>query len=67
MSDELKRSVNVDIGIGAKAEVKTEIPSESSGRLLDTLTDIIRPFSERRGLKLIKLDFSVKTFCWKLQ
>lgn len=31
--------------------IKTEIPKESSGRLIDALTDIIRPFSERRGLK----------------
>ena len=45
--------MTVDIGLGAKAslEVSTEIPAQSSGRLLDALTDIIRPFSERRGLK----------------
>lgn len=47
--------VKVDVGFGAKASVEakisTEIPRESSGRLVDTLTDIIRPFSERRGLK----------------
>ena len=45
----------VDIGLGAKvsleAKVSTEIPPQSTGRLLDALTDIIRPFSERRGLK----------------
>lgn len=51
MSDQSKTGVRVDIGVGAKAEIKTEIPTESSGRLLDALTDIIRPFSERRGLK----------------
>jgi hypothetical protein len=47
--------VTVDIGLGAKAsleaKVSTEIPAQSSGRLLDALTDIIRLFSERRGLK----------------
>jgi hypothetical protein len=32
-------------------DIKTEIPKESSGRLLDALTDIIRPFSEKKGLK----------------
>ncbi|MDZ7830282.1 MAG: hypothetical protein U5L07_00865 [Desulfobacterales bacterium] len=52
-------SVKVDFGAKAEAriEVKTEIPSESSGRLIDTLVDIIRPFSEKRGLKadLIRL------------
>jgi len=34
-----------------KLALKTTIPSKSSGRLLDALTDIIRPFTERRGLK----------------
>jgi hypothetical protein len=32
-------------------DIKTEIPKESSGRLIDALTDIIRPFTEKRGLK----------------
>ena len=37
--------------------VKTTIPSKSSGRLLDALTDVIRPLTERMGLKadLIRL------------
>lgn len=47
--------MGVDVGLGAKANIETkistEIPAQSSGRFLDTLTDIIRPFSERRGLK----------------
>lgn len=34
-----------------KAEIKTEIPASASGRLVDAITDIIRPFSEKRGLK----------------
>jgi hypothetical protein len=61
MSGENDPKVTLDIGLGAKASlearVSTEIPAQSTGRLLDTLTDIIRPFSERRGLKadLIKL------------
>jgi len=48
-----KTPVNVDISAGAslKVEIKTEIPPESSGRFLDALTDIIRPFSEGRGLR----------------
>src|SRR5947209_4074830 len=43
----------LDIGIkaGLEAKLTTEIPKESSGRLLDSLTDIIRPFSEARGLR----------------
>jgi len=49
--DTSKSPVTVDIGASAKLEVKTEIPPESSGRLLDALTDIIRPFSESRGLR----------------
>ena len=46
-----------NVSIGSKASVSTEIPAESTGRLLDALTDVIRPFSERRGLKadLIRL------------
>ncbi|MFG1375370.1 hypothetical protein [Xanthobacter autotrophicus] len=56
MADEQKGAdVRLDIGASAraelKAEVKIEIPSASSGRLVDALTDIIRPFSESRGLK----------------
>ena len=37
--------------------VRTSIPAESSGRLLDALTDLIRPLTERMGLKadLIRL------------
>jgi hypothetical protein len=47
----VKPPVSIDIGLSAKAEVKAEIPATSAGRLLDALTDIIRPFSERRGLR----------------
>ncbi|MCF6125856.1 MULTISPECIES: hypothetical protein [Mesorhizobium] len=46
-----KVGINIDVGIGAKAEIKAEIPPQSSGRLLDALTDIIRPISEARGLR----------------
>jgi len=48
-----KLPVNIDISAGAKlnVDVKTEIPKESSGRFLDALTDAIRPFTEKRGLK----------------
>jgi hypothetical protein len=51
----------INIGLSARAsfeaKVSTEIPPEATGRLVDALTDIIRPFSERRGLKgdLIRL------------
>ena len=55
MSGKKDPEVTINIGLGAKAsleaKVSTEIPAQSSGRLLDALTDIIRPFSERRGLK----------------
>lgn len=52
MADD-KPLINVEVSspISLKAEIKTEIPSESSGRLLDALTDIIRPFTETRGLR----------------
>ena len=48
-----KPPVNIDISAGAKlnVDIKTEIPKESSGRLFDAITDAIRPFTEKRGLK----------------
>ncbi len=40
-----------------KLSVRTTIPAKSTGRLLDALTDVIRPLTERMGLKadLIRL------------
>jgi hypothetical protein len=32
-------------------EIKANIPSQAVGRLLDALTDAIRPFTEERGLR----------------
>ncbi|MBC7151814.1 MAG: hypothetical protein H5U22_20715 [Rhizobium sp.] len=49
MSDD--RSISIDVGLGAKVEVTTEVPASSAGRLVDALTDLIRPFSEARGLR----------------
>ncbi len=48
-----KSPVEVDIGARAEAklEIKTTIPEKSAGRLVDSLTDLIRPFCESRGLK----------------
>jgi len=48
-----KPPVSVDVGLSAKAsfDVSTEIPSEVSGSLVSALTDIIRPFTENRGLR----------------
>jgi hypothetical protein len=45
--------VTIDIGARAEAkfELKGEVPSSSLGRLVDALTDAIRPFTERQGLK----------------
>lgn len=43
-------SVNVDVGLSARAEVHAnidvEVPPVAAGRFLDTLTDVLRPFSE---------------------
>jgi hypothetical protein len=45
----------VRIELGAKAEaklnVRAKVPEKSAGRLVDALTDLIRPFSESRGLR----------------
>jgi len=49
--------VKVDVTASAKLEVKAELPPESAGRALDAMVDVIRPFTEARGLKadLIRL------------
>jgi hypothetical protein len=49
--EEPKSGLSVDIAARATFEVKAEIPKESTGRVLDSLIDIIRPFTEARGLK----------------
>jgi len=49
--DEQKSKLSVDIAARATFEVKAEIPKESTGRAVDALIDIIRPFTEARGLK----------------
>ncbi|MGH6889849.1 MAG: hypothetical protein ACREHF_11760 [Rhizomicrobium sp.] len=48
-----KSPVSIDVGFGVKAsmEVSAEIPREDTGRLVAALTDIIRPFTEARGIK----------------
>ncbi len=59
--DENGNKVDIDIGLSARAsleaKVSTEIPAQSTGQLVDALTDLFRPFTERRGLKadLIRL------------
>jgi hypothetical protein len=54
-----EQPVKVDLSASAKVslEVKAEIPTATAGRLVDALTDLIRPWSESRGLKadLIRL------------
>lgn len=46
---------NIQVDLGAKAEMKlgleARIPEKSAGRLVDALTDLLRPISESRGLK----------------
>lgn len=43
-------NIKVDISLGAKAELKTEVPSEASGRAVHALVDAISPFTETLGL-----------------
>ena len=49
--------VKVEVGAKATLDIKAAIPTASAGRFVDALTDIIRPWAERRGLKadLIRL------------
>jgi hypothetical protein len=48
-------NVNVDSPVSfkavVKAEIRTEVSKESASRLVDALTDAIRPFTEARGLR----------------
>jgi hypothetical protein len=46
-----KLPVQIDVGAKANLELKAEVPASSLGRLFDAFTDLIRPFSEGRGLK----------------
>lgn len=47
----MENPIKIDVGVSAKAEIKGEVPSSSLGRLVDALTDVIRPFTEHRGLR----------------
>jgi hypothetical protein len=49
MTDKLP--VKVELGAKASLGIKGEIPTESMGRLVNALTDAIRPWTEARGLK----------------
>lgn len=55
MGDDSKLPISVELSASAKAEfkaeIKGEIPATSLGRLVDAVTDAIRPFTEARGLK----------------
>ena len=51
MGDDGKSPINIDVGAKASLELKGEIPKESLGRTLDALVDMIRPFTEARGLR----------------
>lgn len=59
--EENGNKVDLHVGLSARAsletKISTEIPSQSSGRLVDAITDWFRPFTERRGLRadLIRL------------
>ena len=43
--------IKVEIGAKATVDLKAEVPKESMGRLVDALTDAIRPWTEARGLR----------------
>jgi hypothetical protein len=50
-SDEGKLPIKVEFGAKASLEIKGEVPKESMGRLVDALTDAIRPWTEKQGLR----------------
>jgi hypothetical protein len=43
--------ISIDVGLKAGLEIKAEVPKNSVARVVDSLTDIIRPFTEARGLR----------------
>jgi hypothetical protein len=49
--------VIIDVGASAKLniDVKTEIPPEATGRLLDTITQLLSPWAEARALRADKI------------
>ena len=49
--DESNLPVKVELGAKASLEIKGEVPKESMGRIVDALTDAIRPWTEQRGLR----------------
>jgi hypothetical protein len=55
--DSTSSPVKIDVGAKLKVELKAEVPSDSIGRLVDALVDVIRPWTEGRGFKadLIRL------------
>jgi hypothetical protein len=46
-----KSPVTIDVGVKASLEVQAKVPEEATGRLVTSLTDIIRPFTEAQGLR----------------
>jgi hypothetical protein len=39
-----------DVPMGLKLSVTTKVPARSTGRLVDALTDLVRPLTEKMGL-----------------
>lgn len=62
-NDEEKSKLSVDVAAKATLEVKAEIPKESVGRALDALIDIIRPFTEARGLRADQIKVATRRDC----
>jgi hypothetical protein len=56
-ADKQEPPIMVKLGASAEAQlnVSAQIPEASTGRLVDALTDMIRPFTEARGLKADKI------------
>lgn len=50
----------------AKASLSAVVPSESIGRLVDAITDIVRPFSEARGLRADQIRLQREDVAWEI-
>jgi hypothetical protein len=58
-----KPPMSIDVGLKAQLQVEAKIPKKSVGRLVDSLTDIIRPFTESQGLKADQVRLQREDVC----
>jgi hypothetical protein len=70
MTNEESMSSPIRIVLGAEAkaslEIKAEVPPASTGRLIDSIVDMFRPFSETRGLRADQIRLQREDVLYKI-